>query len=415
MNELQVAVVGCGIAGATFAYKIRESDLSVGVFEKSGAVGERVRCGCGFSANCFSPLGVPLRDGLVLNEIRGISYVTPLSRGWTNKIPGDVFILDKGRLIEFLARRARATGVKVFTGTKITGIRKNSSGGYDLSSGGERFGCKVLIDCGGVDSPVRSFLGLTRPETVAGVRYDLPRRRDVISALGLADREDLMNFVLNAKLFPKGYAWIFPSGDGLQVGAVCEGNPVSALDVFLERRGISISEVVARIGGKVPSGGVEERLTYGRTLLLGDSGSLVDPLNFAGNYGSMLSACIAAEEIERYFNSGDPPGSDNRYGSNPGETDKKGFEGADILRRYQRRMLSHPSQSPKLKAGAKALYSLDNIMLDLLGKSARKKGKEGISVARLILAMFPRPSLWKNIGKLVRVRRAVRPLLDHGF
>ena len=76
LDRYDVAVIGCGLAGASLAFYLRDSGLRVLVLERKGRPGFPVRCGCGFSEACFS-LGYPLRKEWIVEELRGIEMITP--------------------------------------------------------------------------------------------------------------------------------------------------------------------------------------------------------------------------------------------------------------------------------------------------------------------------------------------------
>lgn len=149
-------------------------------------------------------------------------------------------------------------------------------------------------------------------------------------------------------------------------------------------------------GGRIPCRGPAEKLVYDRILLLGESGSLVNPMNFAGNYSGMLSAKIAANAVRRYFNN-----------------KKENGDSSIELEKYENNMLSHPSQSPLLQRGARSLYGLTEKGLDLLGRTARNRG--GLSTMKLCLGLLTAPSVLGELGQLIELNRAMPVLLENGW
>lgn len=309
------------------------------------------------------------------------------------------YIIKKDELIGTLVGEAQRSGIEIAAGRRVTGISSRGAKGYGLRTDRGELKCQLLVDCSGHRSPVRSFLGLSQIPTAGAVIHHLSADEFDASWLGSGSRPGrrYASFLFDRENIPGGYAWTFPMGDTVQLGAVSVENPARCLDRLLHIHGLELPRVPDTVGGRIPSGGLVDRLVHGRVLLLGDAAGAVNPVNFAGNYGAMLSASFAAETICEYFKKC---------------KNHKGDCTAD-LERYERRMKEHPSQSPALAAGARALYSLGNRTLDLMGRSAGREG--GLSLARMGAGLLISPGLYGEIGKLLRVRRTMPYLLADGW
>jgi len=374
-------VVGCGISGATVAFQLRNAGLEVAVFERSATPGIPVRCGCGFSKNCFEPLGIPFDEKWLIERIDGVRLFTPSLFEYHNEITKG-FILAKDRLISSLLSKAKSKGIHFFPSTIISDVKRAKDGGCIISSkDGRKYRAEILVDCSGFTSPVRKYLGLEKIPTLGAVRYTHPRDqvKHIIPGKDRGQGNKYLDFLFDPKIFPGGYGWVFPMGREVQVGAVSRGNPAKALRLFFREHEMKLPESMSVTGGRIPCEGPEKRLVHGGILLVGESASLVNPMNFSGNFGGMLGATVAADVIDGYFEHK--------------KIKRKGALG--LLSGYEERMRAHPSQSPMLTRGADALYSLDPGALDLLGKSARRKGTGGLSVTELGFRLILNPSLLK--------------------
>ena len=370
------------------------------VFERKTEFGVPVRCGCGFSDNCFEPLGLPLKKEWIIERIHGVSLRTPSLYTYYNENTKG-YIIEKAELIRHLVKKAGRSGVSFHPGEGITGVEKGRSGYYEIRSEKGTYSSKVLVDCSGFTSPVRRFLGLGKIPTVGAVRYLFRRGKFDIERLGIvrAPEKRYVNFIFHPGFFPNGYGWAFPMGDTVQVGAACIGDPVRSLENYLSHLGAKRPRPRNVIGGRIPYQGPEGKLVYGRVMLMGESASLVNPMNLAGNYGGMLSASMGAEAVTQYF---------NRNEKNKGKA-------LGALGEYERMVLGHPSQSPKLKKGARALYSLSEKALDMLGKCSNREGEGGLSVRKLILRLLITPSLYREAGRLLTINRAMPSLWESGW
>ena len=368
------------------------------VFERNPVPGCPVRCGGGFSENSFKSLGFPLRDEFIVNRLEGICFITPSLFRYYNHVSGG-YILKKDLLISYLAGEAEREGVRLFRDERIISVERDGKGKYLLSSRKGKYRCGVIVDASGLSSPARSYLGLAAISTLGAVRFLYPREEfDPRGLCVSAEDTGYANFIFHPKFLPGGYAWVFPMGRYVQVGAVCRGNPVRSLRSLMARHGTDFQSSAGVTGGRIPCRGPEEKLVYGGILLLGESGSLVNPMNFAGNYGGMLSAKIAADAVRRYFNN-----------------KKKNGDSLIKLKEYEKNLLSHPSQSPLLRCGASSLYGLTENALDLLGRAARKRSRGGLSTTKLLFGLFTAPSVLGELGPLEKLSCAMPVLWENGW
>jgi len=398
LEEYEVAVIGCGISGAAFAYTIRKTGLDVAVFERNRVPGTPVRCGCGFSERSITSLDIPLRDKFIVNRLEGICFITPsLFRYYNNASRG--YILKKDILISYLVKRAERDGVRFFKGERIISVERGTTGQYLLRSSKREYRCEVIVDCSGFSSPVRSYLGLPAIPTLGAVRFLYPREEFEPRAIGISpDDTGYANFIFHPKILQGGYAWVFPMDRHIQVGAVSREDPARSLRNYMQHHGTEFATPAAVTGGRIPCKGPEEKLVYDKILLLGESGSLVNPMNFAGNYSGMLSAKIAADAVRRYFNNKKEIGDDYIE-----------------LKKYEKNILSHPSQSPLLQRGASSLYGMSGKALDLLGRAARPRKRGGLALMKLWLGLFTAPSVLGELRQLKELNRAMPVLWENGW
>ena len=359
-----------------------------------------MRCGCGFSEKCFKPLGLPLRNEWIIERVHGVRFITPsLYEYYNERTKG--FIVKKDEFIRYLVKKAEKAGVVFHPGERIISVNEQVSGDYELQSEKGTYSSRILVDCSGFTSPVRRFLGLGKIPTMGAVRHLFRKKEFDIERFGVVRTpgKRYVNFIFHPDYFPGGYGWIFPMGKMVQVGAACTGNPALALDRYLSDAGIGVGRPGSAVGGRIPFMGPERKLVYDRIILTGESASLVNPMNLAGNYGAMLSASMAAEAVTQYFN------SDEKYnGSNVG-----------AIHGYEGKLMGHPSQSIRLGEGAEALRSLSEKALDALGKCSMREGAGGLSVRKMMLRLLVTPSLYPEILRLVKLNRSMPFLWEYGW
>lgn len=99
-----------------------------------------------------------------------------------------------------------------------------------------------------------------------------------------------------------GYAWVFPHGDVVCIGAADlrrRGTDwIGIFDRFLSDLGVS-GEGIERIGAFLPYGkAIRQEKLPDHVLLLGDAGGLTDPISGEGLYMALQSGIYAAEALE---------------------------------------------------------------------------------------------------------------------
>lgn len=163
------------------------------------------------------------------------------------------------------------------------------------------FRARFLIGADGVHSRVRHLLCGDSPPWF---RRGFALEAEVSPRGGSAS-----NLVFDLAPVRRGYAWIFPKHDHLNVGLYTEA-PGERLD-----RSRLLAYVGARFGeahiGNVTGqylgfGAQHAPPAQGRTFLVGDAGGFADPLTGEGIYGAIASGQAAAEAIDRHLSGGAP-------------------------------------------------------------------------------------------------------------
>jgi len=400
------------MSGSTLAYLLSRGGISkdVVVFERKPIAGSSIKCGCGFSQGCFKNTNIKLKKEWRDNPLDTIVFVTPSLDNYQMGGEAKGYIIQKGKMIFDLLRSAGSKGVRLNLGTAVKTIHGMKNGGFRLTTKEEEYYLDALIDCSGINSPVRSHIGLKKIPTLGGIRYTYGYSDIDLTSLRIEQGTDEKGtkqlsaafFLMDNNIFSGGYGWIFPLGRGLQVGAVCRGNPSKALQGYMALHGCRLPPPREVVGARIPNQGGESKLAYGNIILIGEAGALVNPMNFAGNYPGMACASEVAENIL------------NVYRGNPkpeiGRWDK-------CFRDSEKKILSLPFTSDLLKEGAMSLYSLSNRTLNLFGKSQHRdsdgKPGAGVSSRRVVLKVLASPMSWKDIFRLRRFKRSL-PLLWKG-
>jgi flavin-dependent dehydrogenase len=142
----------------------------------------------------------------------------------------------------------------------------------------------------------RSMLGLA-PLTSGGGLY--VRARPESGELLEADAR----LLFDPTVVRRGYGWIFPKRDHLNVGVFSQralhGGLRPALESFLAARGLSGWRTEGPFAYPIPVRRPADALGAGRVLFSGDAAGLVNPVTGEGISSAILSGRLAAEAISK--------------------------------------------------------------------------------------------------------------------
>ncbi len=158
-------------------------------------------------------------------------------------------------------------------------------------SNGDTVVFRHLIVADGVLSNMRELLGYQKPKLGFCVETHVPKEK-----LPGCDVERIYFGIV-----PKGYTWVFPSGDKICIGlggVYQKGTPYEQLlKDFLAALGIDAKECTLK-GAFMPFGSpVKQNRGPDNAILIGDAGGFIDPITGEGLYFALVSGMAAADVI----------------------------------------------------------------------------------------------------------------------
>jgi geranylgeranyl reductase family protein len=300
-SQYDLIVIGAGPAGSSAARRAAELGLSVLVLERSSFPRPKP-CASGLTPRALALLG---QDVDPVIHARAAVVEVDFGRGrrafWKGR--GTVIATTTRRELDaLLVGRAREAGARCETDCAVDGVDQDADG-VRVVSRGRSWRTRALIAADGARSDVRRLAGIPDPP-MSGAIYV---RAFPPSAADLAPYQDRVIIDLSAAR--RGYAWVFPKRDHVNVGVMSQRGLGAALKEslsgFLQLKGLASWRQEGAFAFPVPSGPARGGLAAGRALFVGDAAGLADPVTGEGISHAVASGRIAADAIAASIMSGE--------------------------------------------------------------------------------------------------------------
>ena len=281
-------VVGAGPAGATVAHELSKRGAKVLILEKKKLPRFKLCGGC-LSARIANLLPEGW-EKQVLNRIRGgiLGWrgETFIERSADREV---AYIVDRANFDRFLTEKALEEGAQLWEETEFMGFSEGKTLEIFTSRGNLK--ADFLIGADGFYTKVGRQLGYKKKIFFRSV--ELPAEGDIGDKV-----------VIDIGLVSRGYAWVFPKGNLLNVGIASTGreNLGELIGGYIRNHSLVKPKVTGKPRGwMIPFCTKYEdlQLGRGRVLLVGDAANMVDPLLGEGIYYAVKGAKLLVKALER--------------------------------------------------------------------------------------------------------------------
>jgi digeranylgeranylglycerophospholipid reductase len=292
VENVEVAIIGAGPAGASAAYEAASEGHETVVFEEHPQVGRPPHCTGIMWAPNYRRAGLQFPNSIVQTNPDYVRVYFGLERSITFHAPGFT-IVDRPALDRYLAEKATKAGAEVRVSNYVSKIqRKDSEWVVSVRSlnGAEEIRSKVLICADGHGTLLR-HIGIQPPvEIISCMQYEVRTERS---------EKSIIDAYLSPELAPGGYGWIVPSGDGkAKIGVGVRNSPRPCMYYMqnLLKYGLEDSmEIAERYGGIVQTSGVIKRNLEDGLMVVGGAAGYVNPITGAGIVSGFWSGKIAGQ------------------------------------------------------------------------------------------------------------------------
>lgn len=348
MKDYDVAVVGAGPVGSTFARYASEKGLKVGIFERKKEIGVPLQC-AGLLGNKIKEVNI-LPEEVILNEIYGACLYSPSNTmiSMRKKEKPLAYVLDRIAYDKFLAKLAVDKGAELFLSHRVENIDTKSG---EIFFKDKKISAKVIVGADGHSSIVSKKFN-NNLKTVQAAQYLVDTGKTTFN-------DDYFQVNVNSEISP-GFLWTIPlSKSTARIGLFADYDYKSLnmiLNNFLKSdEKLKDAQILKKYYGKIPLYESKD-IVKERTILLGDSASQVKPTTGGGLIIGFICAKIAADIVYEAIK----------------------LDDMDILKNYQKQFKKMYNNELKIQLKVQETYKslsdddLDSVILKLEEKEIGK-------------------------------------------
>lgn len=275
--HVDTLIIGAGPGGLSCAKSLAQQGQDVLVLERKQHIGDKV-CAGGIT---YSGLVSRLPENLIERSFNKQYIRTAYQRFSIEEENPIIATVNREKLGLAMAAQATENGAVIRTGINVRKINDTSVLVQDKASKKtETISYNNLVGADGSSSLVRRYLGLKSAKLGVGINYYV------------SGKKTEMEWHLNNKLFANGYAWIFPHGETISIGAYAPKDSIApallkkSLIQWADHQGFSLVQEKAKaeyINFDF------QGWNFGKIFLAGDAAGLASGLTGEGIYPAIIS------------------------------------------------------------------------------------------------------------------------------
>jgi geranylgeranyl reductase family protein len=297
-DYFDVIIAGGSISGLLAAREITDQgNKSVIVMEEDPEIGTPQHCGGLVSMDAIKNLGVIPTSNMIEGKIKQAKIFSPSQSLHLNTEGQNIIAIDRRLLDKHVALQAQRNGVEIRTRCSVRSVsvdhdQQDSSQIIKTSEGD--FSCKFFVDARGVASIIQK----NRNGILQSAQYE-------VYASWIENGKVEVQF--DRERYPGFFAWIIPTGYGVgKVGVAGKGiNAANALKSYMDGKGEKYSVVRKVYAPICVSGPIENFISDGQKVVVGDAAGQTKPTTAGGIYSCGMAGILAGRAISNAFEEND--------------------------------------------------------------------------------------------------------------
>ena len=297
-DYFDVIIAGGSISGLLAAREITaQGNKSVIVMEEDPEIGTPQHCGGLVSMDGIKNLGVIPTSNMIEGKIKQANIFSPSQSLHLNTEGQNIIAIDRRLLDKHVALQAQRNGVEIRTRCSVRSVsvdhdQQDSSQIIKTSEGD--FSCKFFVDARGVASIIQK----NRNGILQSAQYE-------VYASWIENGKVEVQF--DRERYPGFFAWIIPTGYGVgKVGVAGKGiNAANALKSYMDGKGEKYSVVRKVYAPICVSGPIENFISDGQKVVVGDAAGQTKPTTAGGIYSCGMAGILAGRAISNAFEEND--------------------------------------------------------------------------------------------------------------
>ena len=311
-DTIDLAVVGCGVSGATAALTAAKNGLSVSILEEHPRVGEPSHCSGHVGILAFKKFAPDIPRRIIENTVKGAVLHSPNGAALTLRRSTPVtWVLNRSEFDRHLASLATTNGAELHLNSRVENFRRAEDESFVLNVAGpehKEVRSRLLIDASGSGSSIAKYAGLLQRGTrlVNSAQFSVDEVRDV--------DVDFVELYFGQTFAPGFFGWIIPRRDGsakVGIAAGSRANVRQCFQRFIKKHPIASAklrhakELTTPMYHPIPVGGAAHKTFADGIMTVGDAASQVKPTTGGGIVFGLACGRLAGETATRAIRSGD--------------------------------------------------------------------------------------------------------------
>jgi geranylgeranyl reductase family protein len=290
MRNYDVAVVGGGPVGSTFARHMAEKGFEVAILEKKREIGVPLQC-AGLLGKKIKKVNI-LPDKFIINPVNGAFLHSPEDTVLSvSKTKPEAYVLDRIGYDKFLSQLALDSGADLFLNHRVEQV-DSVKGVINLKNNEKtKITADIIVGADGHSSIVSDTFN-PPAESFQAAQYliDVGEKRF---------QNDYVHLYVDSRVSP-GFLWAIPLSEttarvGLFADASYPQLTIILNELLTKRSELKGATILKKYYGVIPKYNPQKQLVKDRIILLGDAASQVKPTTGGGLIMGFACAKIASQ------------------------------------------------------------------------------------------------------------------------